>query len=1002
MKYFYGNDMNLKTTRLSGAAALLLSIFTLVSHPADALVTDADQTDRIVSGIVVDSNREPIVGASVVVKGTTEGTATDVNGYFEILVDDDDVLEVSFLGFSTTDVTVGKSSTLNITLREDMKFLDEVVVVGYGTQRKGEVASAIASVKAEDFIATPTNDAIQLVKGKIPGLQVNTIDANPTSSSEISLRGITTLSSSTSPLVLIDGIPGDLNTVSPSDIEQIDVLKDGSAAAIYGTRGTNGVILVTTKKGKLDTPAEVDFNASVSTQQITRTLPFLNAEEYRQLVAQGVPGTWDDGANTDWLDEVMRTPVSQIYNVSLKGGGKNTNYVASFEYRGLQGIMKQSNTNVLYPRIEITHRMFDNMLKINAGVSGYQRKYHVSGDGSSFNTEIYRNALIYNPTTPIYQEDGSYSYMAKNAYDNPVALLEEGGGEHQKTYLRMYSDITLTPIEGLDIKALVSSSVYNSVEGYYETSKHPNSIRATRTGFASRGTVRTQDDLLEVTAQYRKTIEGHSFSVMAGYGWQKNHHQFYWMQNYDFPADETTYNNMGTGAALKAGDAEEYSYAQEDVLVSFFGRINYSYKDRYVIAASLRHEGSSKFGANHKWGNFPSVSVAWNVANEPFMEDADFLTALKLRAGYGVTGTIPTDPYMSLSRVNLGSWVYFNGEWMQFAEPSSNANPELRWEKKKEFNIGVDFGFLNDRITGSFDYYNRNTVDLIWNYTVPLPPYMYSTMTANAGSMRNEGFEIGLNFIPVQTRDFQWVSQINYSTNSNVLTSLSNDSFISSGYSDQGSTGEPLQQSTHRIQEGQPIGNFYGYKAIDIDDTGHWIIEGKDGQPKSVNDAVPEDKQVIGNGLPKHYLNFNNSFTYKGFDLSITMRGAFGYDILNMPRLQYGAPSMLSRGNVLKEAFEPKFGKVALATDQALAYVDYYLEKGDYWKIDNVTLGYTFNFNTWVKRLRIYAMVQNLATITGYSGIDPEVSVTGLAPGVDNKNRYPMTRTFTLGVSVKF
>ena len=283
-----------------------------------------------------------------------------------------------------------------------------------------------------------------------------------------------------------------------------------------------------------------------------------------------------------------------------------------------------------------------------------------------------------------------------------------------------------------------------------------------------------------------------------------------------------------------------------------------------------------------------------------------------------------------------------------------------------------------------------------------MPPYMYPTMVANAGSMRNEGFEVGLNFIPVQTGDFQWTSQFTYSTNRNVLTSLSNDNFSTSGYSDEGSTGEPIQQSTHRIQEGQPIGNFYGYKAIDIDDSGYWIIEDRNGQPKSFNLANEGDKKVIGNGLPKHYVSFNNSFTYKGFDLSITMRGAFDFDILNMPRLQYGSPVMLDRGNVLKEAFEPKFGKVALAIDQPLAYVDYYIEKGDYWKIDNVTLGYTFNFNKWVKRLRIYGMVQNLATITGYSGMDPEVSVSGLAPGVDNKNRYPSTRTFTLGVSVKF
>ena len=330
------------------------------------------------------------------------------------------------------------------------------------------------------------------------------------------------------------------------------------------------------------------------------------------------------------------------------------------------------------------------------------------------------------------------------------------------------------------------------------------------------------------------------------------------------------------------------------------------------------------------------------------------------------------------------------------------ANPELRWEKKKEINIGVDFGFWEDRITGNIDYYNRKTEDLLWDYDVPSPPYLFSRMVANAGSMRNQGIEAGITVIPVQTKDFQWTTSMNYSTNKNELLSLSNDQFVSSGYSDQGSTGEPLQTTTHRIQEGQPIGNFWGYKSIDIDENGHWIIEGADGSPKPISQLQPTDKQIIGNGLPKHYLNWNNTLNWKNFDFNMTMRGAFGFDILNMPRLQYESPVMLSRGNVLNAAFDTKYGKVPLAADQELQYVSYYIEKGNYWKIDNVTLGYTFKFNSWIKRLRIYGTISNLATITGYSGIDPEVSISGLAPGVDNKNRYPSTRTYTLGISVKF
>lgn len=961
------------------------------------------QNGRKIMGRVTDKTGEPIIGANVVVKGTTTGTVTDFEGNYVLEVPNNATVQISYIGYLSQNITIGNQKEINIRLIEDTQSLDEVVVVGYGTQKKGEVASAISSIKSDKFIKTPSADPAQLIKGQVPGLSIITPDANPTSTSEISLRGITTLKASTSPLVLIDGIPGDLNSVSPDDIQQIDVLKDGSAAAIYGTRGTNGVILITTKNALGEMPTEVDVNAYISTQQIVKKLPFMNAEEYRQRVKEGVAGAQDDGATTDWLDEVTRTPFTQIYNISLRGGSRTTNYVASFEYRDLNGLIKRTNNQMYYPRVEVTHRMFNNKLKLNASLSGYKQSYFSGSDGGSYNTEVYRNALIYNPTTPVYTADGNYSESTKNEYYNPVAMLNEVEGENQATNLRMFGNITYTPIEGLDIKYLVSSNTYNQVRGYYETQNHKSTWRDGKNGYASRGTTRRTQDLSELTVQWRKTLfNDHSFTLLAGYSWQKDTYQNYYMQNYNFPSDDYTYNNMGAGQALKDGKGTEFSEASESRLIGYFGRLNYSYKGKYMLAASIRHEGSTKFGADHKWGNFPSVSGAWNIKGENFLKDVDALSILKLRTGFGITGTVPDDPYMSLNTLNFGTYVDYLGQWIKTIRPDSNANPDLRWEKKKEVNVGIDFGFLDDRITGNIDYYNRKTEDLLWDYTVPSPPYLFSSMIANAGSMRNTGVEIGVTAIPVQTKDFQWTTSVNYSTNKNELLSLSNDQFISSGYSNQGSTGEPLQTYTHRIQEGEPIGNFYGYKAIDIDENGHWIIEGADGKPKPISEQQPTDKKVIGNGLPKHYVNWNNSINWKGFDFNITMRGAFGFDILNMPRLQYGAPVMLARGNVLNEAFETKYGKTPLAIDQELQYVSYYIEKGNYWKIDNVTLGYTFNFNTWIKRLRIYGTVSNLATITGYSGIDPEVSLSGLAPGIDNKNRYPSTRTYTLGVSVKF
>lgn len=965
-------------------------------------VRSMPQADFKLSGIVTDKSGEPIIGANVVIKGTNRGTVTDLDGRYTLEVRTGAVLQISYIGYLTQEVTVNGPKPLTIRLTEDTQSLEEVVVVGYGTQKKGEVASSISTIKSDRFIKTPTSDVSQLIKGQVPGLSIITPDANPTSTSQIALRGITTLKASASPLVLIDGIPGDLQSVSPDDIAQIDVLKDGSAAAIYGTRGTNGVILITTKNATGEMPTQVDVNAYISTQQITKKLPFMKADEYRQRVKEGWSGAQDDGASTDWLDEVTRTPFTQIYNISLRGGSRTTNYVASFEYRGLDGLMKRTNNEMFYPRIEITHRMFQNKLKLNASLSGYKQSYFSGSDGGGYNSEVYRNALIYNPTTPVYDADGKYSESTKNEYYNPVALLNEVEGENQATNFRMFANITYTPIEGLDIKYLVSSNTYNQVRGYYETQQHKSAWRDGKNGYASRGSTRKTDDLSELTVQWRKAFKDHSFTLLAGYSWQKEHYQNFYMQNFNFPSDDYTYHNMGSGQALKDGRGTEFSEANESKLIGYFGRLNYSYKGKYMLAASIRHEGSTKFGADHKWGNFPSVSAAWNMKGEDFLQEAEALSVLKVRAGFGVTGTAPTDPYMSLNTINFGTYVYYNGQYIKTLRPDSNANPDLRWEKKKEVNVGVDFGFFDDRITGNIDYYNRKTEDLLWDYTVPSPPYLYSSMVANAGSMRNQGIEWGVTAIPVQTKVFQWTTSVNYSTNKNELLSLSNDQFISSGYSDRGSTGEPLQTTTHRIQEGQPIGNFWGYKTIDIDDNGHWIIEGADGQPKPISQQQPTDKQIIGNGLPKHYLNWNNSLTYRHFDLNITMRGAFGFDILNMPRLQYEAPVMLSRGNVLSAAFEKKYGKVPLAADQELQYVSYYIEKGNYWKIDNVTLGYTFPFDSWVKSLRVYGTVSNLATITGYSGIDPEVGISGLDPGVDNKNRYPSTRTYTLGISVKF
>lgn len=966
------------------------------------------QNSRSIQGTVIEkSTNEAIPGASVQIQGTTVGTVTDLDGQFTLNVATEDaVLVVSFIGFATQEIPVGNRNSFTVHLESEFSNLQEVVVVGYGTQKRERITTAVETVGSEEFVKGAVNDAGQLLRGKVAGLNVVTPDGNPTATSQINLRGITTLMASSAPLVLINGVPGALNTVAPEDIESISVLKDGSAAAIYGTRGTNGVILITTKQVTGEMPATVELNTYFTTQTMTKKLDFMDATQYRELVKQGKPGAMDYGYETNWLDQVIQNPLSQVYNVSVKGGSRNTNYIASINYRDVDGIIKKSNNKMLYPRLEVNHSMFDERVKLNANISGYEQKFFSGSDGGSYRGDVYRNGLTYNPTDRLRNDEGRWiERPEKTDYMNPVALLEETVGTNQNSNLRTYGTLTVYPTDDITFTLLGSRDVLNSVRGYYETKNHYSTVRSGRNGYASRGTSKSQEDLLEATLQYDKTFSNdHDFNALAGYSWRENRYENYWMQNWDFPTDDFSYNNIGAGLAMRRGEAPINSSQTRSKLVGYFFRVNYSYQDKYLLMASIRHEGSSKFGADHKWGSFPAISAGWNIKNEGFLQNHTTLSSLKLRAGFGVTGTEPSNPYMSLNRLNFNTYTYMNGAWIQVVNPSSNANPALRWEKKEEVNIGLDFGLFNERVSGAVDVYQRTTKDLLMDYPVPTPPYLFNVITANAASMENKGIEAQVNFDAVRTKDFSWNTSVLFSANQNKLLSLSDKNFqLASGYFDAGNTGEPIQQNTHRVQVGQPIGNYYGFKSVDIDEDGYWIIEGKDGEIKPIADQQADDKHILGNGLPKSYLSWNNTFAYKNFDLNITMRGAFGFQILNMNEMFYNAPVMLTRGNLLATAYDNVYGKRPLADDQSLQYVSYYLEQGDYWKVDNVTLGYNLELNNkYLKHLRLYASGNNLLILTKYNGIDPEVNISGLAPGIDDKNRYPSTTSYTVGAFFTF
>lgn len=979
----------------------LFLLLTLLSFSLTALA------QQKVTGKVKDSSGEPVIGASVVVKGNnTMGTITDFDGNFMLDVPAKSVLVISYIGYVTQEVPTAGKNSLEIVLKEDTKTLDEVVVIGYGTQRKGDVTSSVASVKADNFVKGAVKDVGQLIQGKVAGLAITNPNGDPTGSTQIRLRGTNTIGgANTAPLVLIDGIPGELGTVAPEDVESVDVLKDGSAAAIYGTRGTNGVILITTKQAEGVDINQVEYNGYVSTSLIAKKLDMLNADEFRTLYPDQ-----DHGADTDWIDEISRTPVSHVHNLSLMGGNSKTNYIANLNYASRQGIMKKSDFESFQGRIEVTHRMFDDKLKLKFGLFGKKNQMESTTSGGSFRGWVYGQATRRNPTDPVRNEDGTWNEnVSKFEYENPLALLYEAEGNVKKTQLRYNGNIVYNPIKDLTLSAVFSYIRDNMNRGYGETLNHISALRDGLAGWSSVGAYTKMEKLMELTAQYNKEIGAHKFSVLGGYSYNETDFEELWIDNYGFQDDYFGgWHNIGIGSALKDGKANIGSKKTPTNLIGFFGRATYSFKNRYLLMGALRYEGASQlWGTDNAWGLFPSISVGWRITEEAFMKNQKIFDDLKLRVGYGVTGSQPKDPFLGVAMLKYGSYAFVNGNWVQTIVPASNPNPDLKWEEKKETNIGLDFVSWGGRLSGSIDYYNRDVDGLIYEYGVPTPPNLYNKTMANGGTMRNRGVEVLVTVVPVQNKDFEWSTTGTFSLNSNKLISLSGSIFKSDyDYFNTGTVEYSGQVAdSHRVQVGESIGNFYGFKVVDVDSEGRWIYEDRNGELVNYKDFThaPEDKHVIGNGLPKWYAGWNNTLRYKNFDLNVTMRGAFGFQIINGGRMNYENVKNSRFENRLKSVNDLVFGKHTLSPEVEPEFNSYYVEDGDYWKIDNITLGYSFGqVGKYIKSLRIYGSVLNALTITGYKGIDPEVSTDGLTPGYDTRDRYPSVRSFTFGVNVKF
>lgn len=1002
--------------RKMGLSLLMLPILALtggygtLSASVDSHVVSSfeemQQNPITLRGVITDaSTGEALIGANVVEKGTTNGTVTHVDGSFQLDVQSNSaVLVISYIGYQTVEVPA--SGNLNISLSEDTELMEELVVIGYGTQRKGDVTSAISSVKAEDFTVGKIGDAADLIKGKIAGLSITKGSGDPNHGSTIRLRGVISLEGSSTPLVLIDGIEGNLGTVAPENIASIDVLKDASAAAIYGTRGANGVILITTKSGNRGAGTVANYAAYTSLSMFGKKLDFYGPEDIRL----GKTNFVDKGYDTDWLDAVTRTAMTHNHNFNVRGGTDKTTYSADFTFRNEDGVIMDTYSRDIKANLDVSHWMFNDMLRIQMNIVKGLHENSATNASNADASNIYRQALIHNPTEPIWNNDGTYyENFQVNYYYNPVGMIKERIGSYNSEWTRLTGNITFEPINGWQTNLMVASRLSNAHNKGYYTSEYYSQKMENHTGYAYHSFSGGRTDNLELTSKYHNFFGNHRVDGLVGYSYQYNVNEGFNANNYDFQNDFFQYNNLGVGLALKDGKAGMGSYKNDNRLIGFFGRISYGYDDRYNLLLSVRQEGSSKFGENHKWGTFPSASFGWTVSNESFMEDITWVNNLKLRAGYGVTGVIPNNSYQSLTRYALGSSYYYeNGVWKPGLVVASNPNPDLKWEKSEEVNIGLDLSTLNDRLGASIDLYSKHTNDMLWWYSVPAPPNLYKQTLANVGEMSNKGIEVAINAVPFRTNAFEWKSTLTGSFSTNKLISLSNDLYETANEIDDALLGEPITIATQRLIVGKTVGQFYGLKSVGVSENGLWMIENPStGEAEEFTDNMLNNdvyRQYLGNSLPKVYMGWNNTFFYKDFDLSMQFTGQFGFDILNEPRAFYENNSIAY--NRLKSVEKaPYSGQNTLSTAQKQTIVSYYMEKGDFVKLTNLTLGYTVPLRStnYVKGMRIYLSGDNLFTITGYSGLDPELSNSNpRSAGIDWRDRYPSIRSFTCGVNITF
>lgn len=976
---------------------------------------------RKITGKIVDVRGEPVIGATVAVKGTSKGTVSDLDGKFVLQIEagKEILLEISYIGYQPQEVKVGSRADLTVTLKENLQLLDEVVVVGYGSIKAKELTSSISHVSSDLFLNVSASNPLMQIQGKVASVSItNTAMADPNSDASVQIRGVSSRNAGLGPLYVIDGIPGaNIQNVNSNDIASIDILKDGAASAIYGTRGSNGVIIITTKRGNTDGKISVTYNGYFAIDKIVNKPELLNAREFREYrVPNGSP---DYGASTDWFDEVTKTGATQNHSVTISGGSNKFNYRATVDFKDATGVDLRSE-----------RKEYGGRVILNQGTSSDLFKFSITAAPRVINRDFADQgaidiALRANPTFPVMDSDDPTLYNDFTGKlptgPNPVETLKLIQSGSETKMLDWSASATFNILAAIDPDLLQKGGLFNtqisisqSIIDNFDYYFNPSTTSVNRfnniKGTASRGYSKAKSEALEWIGTGAYQLGEHSFNGMVGYSYNYYESSGMSARNRNFVSDALGYNNLGSGdneAKLDPDRVGMSSVKESSKLIGFFGRISYNYKSKYMLTGSLRYEGSSRFGDNNKWGYFPAVSGGWRISEESFMRSYKWIDDLKLRADLGITGNQEIPNYKSLALYSPFGQTYYNGQYISVVGPNTNINPNLRWEKAINWNIGIDFSLFKNKVTGSLNYYNRKQKDLVGDYIAPIPPNIVPTIYANVGTMKNSGLEVEIQIAAVKTKDFSYNIGLVGEVNSNTFESFSNDTYKGKGYDDAaylnlgdfGLSGVPIQ----RVEEGKRVGTFYMHSYAGIDANGKWLVWNADKTQKiPIADAKEADKHYVGNGLPKYKWSMTHTFNYKKFDLSLSFRGAFDFDIYNTFDYAFSLKDAQKGYNVLRDAYRQN-----LYVEDGLAKpTDYFLRKGDFMKLDVATLGYTLDLkeNRFLSRVRAYVTGRNLFTIKPYDGIDPDfIPVNGLTPGaLTGTNYYPSSLQILFGLQLNF